>query len=98
MSQRQEDEKYINTDPFFGNEAELTCRAVAIRTARNSHACYGLDGKLDHLIEPGQRYRHDRARVDSSFWGEYKICLNCMDKHIAATSLAIAREAAEIGP
>ena len=82
MMARHNDETYIGTDPFFGDESELTCRTVTIRTAAKEHACYGLDGKQEHMIIKGQRYRHERARVDGSFWGEYKICLKCMDQHI----------------
>jgi hypothetical protein len=82
MSQHP-DAVYINTDPFFGDEAELTCRNVTIRTARRIHRCYGLNGSQDHNIQPGQRYRYERARVDGSFWGEYKICLCCMDKSLS---------------
>lgn len=81
MNQRS-DEEYIHTDPFEGDEADLTCRNVTIRTARKEHVCYGLLGKRDHSIQPGERYRFERARVDGSFWGEYKICLRCMDKFI----------------
>jgi hypothetical protein len=79
---KHSDETYIGTDPFFGDEAELTCRTTTIRTARRAHVCYGLGGERDHSIQPGQRYRYERARVDGSFWGEYKICLDCMDKFI----------------
>lgn len=75
------DEEYIGTDPFFGDEAELTCRTVVVRTARKDHECYGLDGASSHMIRPGQRYRHERALVDGT-WGEFRICLDCMDKHI----------------
>jgi hypothetical protein len=74
------DEEYILTDPFFGDEAERTCVSVTVKTARKEHACFSIDGKQDHSIAPGQRYRHERARIDGSFWGEYKICLDCMDK------------------
>lgn len=78
MSQHT-DADYINTDPFFGEEAELTCRTVTIRKARKIHPCFGLTGEQDHSIQPGQRYRYERALVDGSFWGDYKICLHCMD-------------------
>ena len=74
---------YTNTDPFFGEESDLTCRTVSIRKARKEHVCYGLAGKQDHAIKPGERYRHERARVDGRFWGEYRICLNCMNTFIA---------------
>jgi hypothetical protein len=79
---KHSDEEYIGTDPFFGDEAERTCVNTTIRTARKAHVCYGLDGKGDHSIQPGERYRFERARIDGSFWGEYKICLRCMDKFI----------------
>lgn len=79
---RHDEQVYIDTDPFFGDEAELTCRTVTIRTARKTHACFGLLGQQDHNIEPGQQYRYERARVDGSFWGDYKICLDCMDQFL----------------
>lgn len=79
---RHNDEEYIGTDPFFGEEADLSCRTVAIRTAAKEHVCFSLDGKQDHAITKGQRYRYERALVDRSFWGEYRICLDCIDKHI----------------
>lgn len=77
------DDDYINADPFSGDEAEVTCRTVAIRTAAKEHTCYTLTGKQDHTIKRGERYRHERARIDGSFWGEYRICLNCMDTLLA---------------
>jgi hypothetical protein len=76
------DAEYMGTDPFLGDEADLTCRTVAIRTARKTHVCYGLDGGRAHSIKAGQRYRHERARVDGDFWGEYRMCLECMDRLI----------------
>lgn len=77
------DDDYICADPFFGDEADLRCRSVAIRKARKQHQCFTLDGKQDHAIEPGERYRYERALVDGSFWGEYRICLKCMDAFLA---------------
>jgi len=76
------DEQYIGADPFFGDESARTCVNVTIRTARKAHVCFDLNGKQDHGIQPGERYRFERARVDGSFWGEYKLCLVCMDKFI----------------
>lgn len=73
---------YIVNDPFAGDEAELTLRKVTIRTARKKHQCYGLTGNHDHFIFPGERYRHEKARIDNSFFGEFKICLSCMNKFI----------------
>ena len=83
MSAKHTDTEYISADPFFGDESELTCRTVAIRTARKSHTCFSIDGKQDHEIKPGERYRFEQARVDGSFWGQYKICLHCMDRLIS---------------
>ena len=77
------DEQYLKCDPFFGDESDLTCRTVKLVTARKPHTCYSLDGAQDHLIQPGQRYRHERALVDRSFWGDYRICLSCMDRHLS---------------
>lgn len=75
--------EYINADPFLGDESEITCRRVSLRKARKPYTCYGLSGRLDHTIEAGEIHRHERARVDGSFWGEYRICLRCMDAFIA---------------
>lgn len=79
---RHTDAEYLNADPFSGDEAELTCRTVTIRTARKNHLCYGLSGQQDHGIQAGSRYRYEQARVDGSFWGQYRICLGCMDDFI----------------
>lgn len=83
MTTKHTDDEYISADPFFGDESELTCRTVAIRTAKKVHTCFSIDGKQDHEIKPGERYRFEQARVDGSFWGSYKICLPCMDRFIS---------------
>ena len=80
--QMHSDQEYIDTDPFQGDEAELTCRTIAIRKAAKEHTCYSLTGKQDHTIKRGERYRYETARVDGSFWGVYRICLSCLDKFI----------------
>jgi len=80
-------QEYIDCDMFFGDEAELTCRTVTLRKARKEHLCYGIYGKMDHSIQPGDLYRYERALVDGSFWGEYRVCLRCLD-----TFMAIADE------
>ena len=80
------DEDYINHDPFCGDESELSCRSVSLRKARKEHLCFTLDGKQDHNIKVGERYRYEKALVDKSFWGEYRICLKCTDKFIALDS------------
>ena len=91
------DADYIGLDPFMGDESELTCRSVNIVKARKSFKCFGYGGHMDHNIEPGQRYRHERARVDGSFWGQYRICLNCMDKLFDEEDFDDDRAAAAIG-
>lgn len=76
------DKEYINTDPFEERDTVIKCRTVIIRTARKSHTCFGLDGKMDHSIFVGMRYRYEKALIDNEYWGEYKMCLNCMDKFL----------------
>ncbi|AVG17068.1 hypothetical protein CFN79_15070 [Chromobacterium vaccinii] len=80
--QRYSDADYLAFDPFQGDEAEIKCRSTKIRTSRKRHLCFTLTGRQDHHIEPGQRYRHERALIDGSFWGEYRICLSCIDQWI----------------
>jgi len=82
MSTQHPETAYLWIDPFFGDESELTCRTVKIRTARKTHRCYSIDGRQDHEIAPGDRYRFEQARVDGSFWGSYRICFACMDRLI----------------
>lgn len=77
---RHTEAEYIDANPFFGDEAELTCQKVTLRRAKKQHSCFGLSGQQDHTIKKGDIYRHERARVDGSFWGEYRICLGCMDR------------------
>lgn len=76
------DSEYINADPFFGDESELTLRTVKLVKARKEHACYGIGGEQNHTIKPGERHRHERALVDGDFFGSYRICLPCMDRFI----------------
>lgn len=74
---------YLSYDPFMGDEAELTCRTKKIVKAKKTHTCFSLNGKQDHSIEPGTYYRYERALVDGDFWGQYRICLGCMDRFIS---------------
>ena len=77
------DSEYLEYDPFFGEEGEMTCRTKALRRARKEHACFGAPDSGDsHTIKPGDRYRHETALVDGDFWGTYRICLPCIDKWI----------------
>lgn len=75
------EKEYID-EPVFQDESELSCITVKIKTARKRHLCYGISGQQEHYIEPGEKYRHEKALVDATFWGEYKMCLSCMDKII----------------
>lgn len=77
------DEEYKAADVFQGDEAEIRCSTVTIKTARKNHKCMTLTGRQDHDIEKGQRYRHEKALIDQSFWGEYRICLKCLDEWYA---------------
>lgn len=81
MTQEITDEDRIEYDPFSGDES-VKCRKVTLKVARKQHACFlgGGYGGDKHTIEPGDRYRHEKALVDGDFWGEWKCCLNCIDK------------------
>lgn len=76
------DSDYINCDPFSGDDSTVECQTVTIRKARKTFACYGLDGKSSHTIKPGERYRHEKALIDNCHWGEYRICLPCLDEYL----------------
>lgn len=79
------DSDYLCFDPFQGDEAERKCKSVKLVRARKEHTCYTLNGAQDHTIKPGERYRHEKALIDGDFWGQYRICLRCMDKLISET-------------
>lgn len=80
------DAEAIAWDPFIGDESVLTLRTVRVRTARKQHACFfsGVDGRPTHAIEPGTRYREERALVDGDFFGRYCMCLPCIAADMAA--------------
>ncbi|MGL4265161.1 MAG: hypothetical protein ACRCTX_26355 [Afipia sp.] len=77
------DEDRLEYDITAGDDAELRCRTVKMRTAAKEHPCFGGIGQDGHTIKKGERYRHERARVDGDFWGEYRICTPCLDKWIS---------------
>lgn len=85
MAPQITDQDRLNYDLFAGEDGELSCRTVVIRTAQKEHPCFGGLGRDGdgHTIKPGERYRHERAFVDRSFWGEYRICLRCLDKELS---------------
>lgn len=83
MTERS-DQEYIDFDAFQGEDGELTLRHVEIRKARKAHVCFlGLTpGREAHQIQPGERYRHERALIDGDYFGRYAMCLACIDKEI----------------
>jgi hypothetical protein len=78
------DQEYISFDPFFGEEGEITLRSVRLRTARKLHPCFlgAAFGRTPHQIQPGQRYREERALVDGDYFGRYCMCLPCIDSEL----------------
>lgn len=76
------DADYLNVDLFQGDESELTCRTVKMVTTRKEHPCSAYI-KDACTIPSGSRTRHERARVDGSFWGSYYACTACLDRTIA---------------
>jgi hypothetical protein len=75
------DEQRVQYDLFAGDEGEISCCTVKIRTAKKEHPCFGGAGSSQdgHTIKPGERYRHEKALIDGSFWGNYRLCLTCLD-------------------
>jgi hypothetical protein len=80
------DQDYIRFDAFFGEEGEVTLKRVYLRKARKPHACFlgQAFGAKPHDIQPGDRYREERALVDGDYFGRYAMCLPCIDKELAA--------------
>lgn len=76
---------YLNFDLFQGEEAEITCRNFKMVKAKKEHACFfGLGSYGDgHTIKAGENYRYETGLVDGSFWGKYRCCIKCLDKHIS---------------
>lgn len=77
-----DEEVYVRFDPFDGDEAAITCRTVKLVRARKEHPCFigEASSKDGHSILPGDLYRSERALVDSDYWGNYAVCVPCMDK------------------
>ena len=75
---------YLTFDPFQGEESDLTCHQVTLKVARKPHLCFGTSESTHnrHGIQKGEVYRFEKARVDGSFWGRYRMCLGCMDQLI----------------
>ncbi|MCY1263097.1 hypothetical protein D9M68_123640 [compost metagenome] len=80
---KHDDPTYINTDPFMGDEAEITLREIRMVNARKEHDCYSLTGAQDHTIKVGERHRYERALIDGDHFGSFRFCILCLDKFIA---------------
>lgn len=79
------DEDRLEYSIFQGEDGDIRLHTKHMRTAAKEHPCFGGLGSHGdgHTIKKGDCYRHDRARVDGDFWGEYRICTRCLDKWIA---------------
>jgi hypothetical protein len=80
------DEDYIAFDPCEGDrDVDIKCRTVKLVVARKEHPCFLGEGSYGdgHTIKPGNRYRYERALVDSDYWGQYRVCLPCMDNFLS---------------
>ncbi len=80
---RHPDHDYIQFDPCEGDrDVDVRMRTVKLVVARKEHACFLGSGPYGdgHTIKPGDRYRFERALIDSDYWGQYRVCLPCMDK------------------
>lgn len=83
---RFEDRDYIRFDPCEGDmDVQVSCRTVRLVRARKEHACFlgAAPGEDGHRIQPGDTYRSERALVDGDYWGNYAVCVPCMDKWLA---------------
>jgi len=76
-------ETYIGHDPFFGEEADITCRTVKLVKVRKPHNCLWGENGDKHKVQPGEYARYEKALVDGDYWGRYYICIPCMDKDLA---------------
>jgi len=79
---------YLQFDPCAGEARDLADRTVELRRAKKDRPCYlgELLGGVRHIIRQGEVFRLERAREDGlgDSWGIYAVCLNCIDKHLAA--------------
>lgn len=75
---------YLSFDPFDGDrDVDVKCRTVKLVRARTEHPCFGgaePNFGDKHTIKPGEVYRYERALVDGDYWGQYRMCVACMDK------------------
>ena len=77
------DAEYIRVDVCGPSDGEITLRTVRIVKARKAHKCFGaIMDRPEHLIQPGERYRREKALVDSDYWGVYRTCLPCLDREL----------------
>jgi hypothetical protein len=77
------EQDYVDFNPFFGEEADISCRTVKLVMVHKPHACFfGMNGD-GHRISQGDYARYETALVDGSYWGRYYLCIPCMNREIA---------------
>ena len=77
------EQDYISFDPFFGEEADITCRTVKLVKVRRPHPCFFGQNGDGHGIAQGDIARHEKALVDGDYWGSYYLCIPCLNREIA---------------
>jgi hypothetical protein len=89
---------YIAFDPCEGEDAVVSCRTVRLVRARKERPCFFGSGQRGdgHLIRRGEVYRSERALVDGDYWGNYAVCVPCMDKWL--TDIGVWPRAREASP
>ena len=77
-------DEYLRWNLFEGDEAEIQCRSVRLVKVRKEHVCYSSQayGEEQHTINKGEMARFEKALIDRSFWGQYYVCIACMDRFI----------------
>jgi hypothetical protein len=77
------EQDYLALDLFVGEDAELKCRTVKLVKTRKQHPCFFGQNGDGHGIAPGEYARHEKALVDSDYWGSYYLCIPCLNREMA---------------
>lgn len=85
---------YLAFDPCDGDrDGDVRLRTVKMVRARKELPCFGgADPRYGdmHTIKPGEVYRYERALIDGDYWGQYRMCVACMDKWLTEIGRAPA--------
>lgn len=83
------EQDYLRFDPCEGGEGKISCRTIRLVRAQKERPCFlGIAPYGDgHLIQPGDVYRSERALVVGDYWGNYAVCVPCMDKWLTDIGL-----------